>query len=568
MRLAHRVLAAAALLGISVVLVLQVGTPIAVAFFDQSTTHNLRSIRPTLFHVGLCLSDPYPWECLRNSALFACVLTLGSGLVALLVLRVGAAASAHGCAWGALTSVSLAFPPVFVAVGLRNLAEWLSPLNAETPLFRWLSLLLTESLWSIPLVTTAISLAARRLGVGWEDAARACAGKAGRARAWHAVVRPLVRGPLLRASGLVLVLALLEPAGPLVFGLDRTLAALLVGAARFAQSDQTHATHALMAWCLTLAVLGCLRFFARLPAGNASVVPLGRRTALSVRPQMQGVHLRVQSMRFFFGLVWLAICSLPTLGCLGLLLRSAVEEPSPASQTTTTFSRFMGFVSTTLAEGTSLGAAVFLTNSLIIAGAAATLALAFAKGFSGLGIPRKRVTIISNMMRAPLLLSALAVLLFTQLLGADRAGVVMSTPLSLILPIVVLAWYLTPSFVAVLLRIDERTSRAQSDLTTMLGVPGVRAWWLNRGRLAIPAIARNWLAATLFAIFETGALLIFAQNTQVCSLGPASLILDITPGAHHFLALLALSGMALVTLARVAGLGQTWFDARLDLERG
>jgi ABC-type Fe3+ transport system permease subunit len=220
------------------------------------------SMRVSVFPLALAVFDPFVWTCVRNSLLAASaiaglsmVLGVGLGWIA------GLGRSWAGAPLRALLVLPLAAGPVLIAasiawaVGGQAGWDWLAGkavfgMSAEG-IVRWAALVWTGVMWGVPLVALATVAGLRRVDPCWLEAALAVG--ASPRRAWWDLVWPNLRPGVARVSAMVFTLALLEPGGPLVFGLERTLAVQIIRAVtRFDQP--THASAlALLATAIALA---------------------------------------------------------------------------------------------------------------------------------------------------------------------------------------------------------------------------------------------------------------------------------------------------------------------------
>jgi ABC-type Fe3+ transport system permease subunit len=215
------------------------------AVLDRSASG---TVRVSAFPLALAAFDPFVWTCVRNSVLVA------SATAALsLVLGVGLGSIAGGRRfWGrgllwTLAIVPLAAGPVLMA---PSLAWVLSSGDSAEVSVRWMALVWSELAYGVPLVALATVAGLRRVDPVWSEAAMAAG--ATRRQAWRDVVWPNLRPGVARASALVFTLALVEPAGPLVFGLGRTLAVQIVRAATRLDQPTRASTLALLAMAIVL----------------------------------------------------------------------------------------------------------------------------------------------------------------------------------------------------------------------------------------------------------------------------------------------------------------------------
>ncbi len=219
------------------------------------------STRLSAFPLALVLLDPFVWTCVRNSVLVASAtvglsLVLGVGLGSIADLRRFWERSAL---W-ALLIVPLAAGPLLIAPSIASALggqggwDWLAGrsilgVSAEV-VVRWAGLVWTGLACGVPLVALATVSGLRRVDPTWSEAALAVG--ASRRQVWRDVVWPNLRPGVARALALVFTLALVEPAGPMVFGLGRTLAVQIVRAATRLDQPTRASTLALLATAIAL----------------------------------------------------------------------------------------------------------------------------------------------------------------------------------------------------------------------------------------------------------------------------------------------------------------------------
>lgn len=219
------------------------------------------TMRVSAFPMALALLDPFVWTCARNSVLVALATAAGSVLIG-----VGLGSSVglqrfrgRGLLW-ALSIAPLAAGPVLIApslaavLGGQNGWDWLAGrsvfgVSAEV-LDRWSALVWTGLAAGVPLVALATASGLRRVHPSWPDAALAVG--ASPYQVWRDLIWPNIRPGVARASALVFTLALVEPAGPLVFGLGRTLAVQIIRAATRLDQPTRASVLALLATAIAL----------------------------------------------------------------------------------------------------------------------------------------------------------------------------------------------------------------------------------------------------------------------------------------------------------------------------
>lgn len=218
------------------------------------------SVRASAFPLALAVLDPFVWTCARNSVLVASATTVGS-----LIIGVGLGSiAASGRSWllaplRSLLMAPLLAGPVLIAPGiawmLGGSEGWLEGRSAlgvpADAAVRWAALVWTGLVCGVPLVALATLAGLRRVEPSWADAALAVG--ASRRQVWREVVWPNLRPGVARALALVFTLTLVEPAGPLILGLGRTLAVQTVRAATRLDQPTRASTLALLATAIVLA---------------------------------------------------------------------------------------------------------------------------------------------------------------------------------------------------------------------------------------------------------------------------------------------------------------------------
>ena len=294
------------------------------AFVDRGADG---SPRLSAFPLALVAFDPFVWTCARNSAVVASIVAGGS-----LVIGVGLGLIAGRWRfWGraplwALAIVPMAAGPLLIAPGIALALggqrgwDWLAfrsilGISAQIPA-RWAALIWAGLACGVPLVALTTAAGSRRVAPSWSEAARAVG--APRRRAWRDVVWPILRPEAARASAAVFTITLVEPVGPLVFGLKRTLAVQILDAANRLDQPTRAAILALLA--IAIAALG--RAMIHRWAGPAYV----HSEVLDVPPASPAGPRRASASRLI-----LAVWCLLAFGPIGLLLTRAVASRRLAS---------------------------------------------------------------------------------------------------------------------------------------------------------------------------------------------------------------------------------------------
>jgi ABC-type Fe3+ transport system permease subunit len=292
------------------------------------------AVRATAFPAGLVLSDPFLWYSARNSLVNAAAVTLGSLVLGVYLGRVaarwrfrGQAPLVAACLW------ALAVPAACSALGLRLLfapaapwhgawAQFALQVGLDPHAWAWVALAWVGLAAGAPWVGLSTARALGRVAPEWEDAARL--GGAGRWRVWQHVVRPLIRADVARSAALVFTLTLVEPAGPLLLGLRRTLAFQIVEAAAAPGSSSRVAILALSALAYALAVQGVLHWWGGEPPPPGDARVARRADAGPFRALVFVAFLAVGA-----ALLWT-----PVLGLLGNALTPAARLSSDGARLT------------------------------------------------------------------------------------------------------------------------------------------------------------------------------------------------------------------------------------------
>ncbi|MDR3635227.1 MAG: ABC transporter permease subunit [Isosphaeraceae bacterium] len=273
------------------------------------------AIRPTIFPAGLAASDPFLWDSARNSLGNAAVVALGSLVLGVCLARI----VARWQFWGrrplsAACFAAVAVPPACVALGLRLLfgpsgpwhaawAQFAAQVGLDPHAWAWVALGWVGLTGGVPLVGLVTARALVRVAPEWEDAARLAG--AGRWRIWRQVVRPMVRAEVARVVGLVFGLVLVEPAGPLLLGLRRTLAFQIVETTLRPGPAPRVALLALAALGYSLLVHGALQWWGGEPAPLATRALARRERAGHLRAPVFALVVTFISL-----LVWLPVAGL------------------------------------------------------------------------------------------------------------------------------------------------------------------------------------------------------------------------------------------------------------------
>ncbi len=281
------------------------------------------STRLSPFPIALTAFDPLVWECARNSLAVASAVAVGSIFLGVgLTLAAGRARPWGRLLLGSSAWVAMAAGPLLVAPGVALILggpagwEWLAArsilgISAEG-LVRWSALGWVGLAVGVPLVAMATASAMGRVDPSWAEAARAAG--ASRRRAWRDVVWPALRPEAARAGSAAFTIALVEPAGPMVLGLRRTLAVQMVEAAWRLDEPTRAATLAVLA--TAIAIVGRLAIGRW---GGPSPVPQASEPPRASPPPPAG-----RALAFASGLVLLAWSAM-AIGPVVALVGKAVE---------------------------------------------------------------------------------------------------------------------------------------------------------------------------------------------------------------------------------------------------
>jgi len=301
-------------LALLLVLLLPAAALLPAAVLDRGPDGEMRA---GPFPLALALSDPYLWDCARNSlaasiAIAALALVIGVALARLLVR--GRPRGAGGLR--ALILAPLAVPPAFGAVGL---AFWLERTGRTPSWSGWAIWIASAVAQGVPLVVLAAEAALGRLDPDAEAIARASG--ATRRAIWRKLIWPAIRPDAAGAGSIVFGLSLFDPGPALVLGLRRTLPVQAVEATLAGDQANRAAFLALEAIALAAVVRVLLRWWG------------GRAPALPDLPPWPAPRRGVRVASATIGLVvlaWSAVALAPAAG----LLASLAEAPRPGPEGT------------------------------------------------------------------------------------------------------------------------------------------------------------------------------------------------------------------------------------------
>ena len=286
--------------------------------------------RVSAFPAALVVLDPLVWRRVRNSVAVALAVTVGSlGLGTGLGMLLGRRRfwGRRSLSWVALAPMAVS--PIWLAPGV---VDWIggdsswSWLAARSWLgqpgddwARWLALVWVGLVGGSPLVILATLDGLRRVDPAWADAARVVG--AGRRRVWLDVTWPTLRPELGQVGAAIFTWVLVEPAGPTILGLRRTLVVELADAAfRF---DEPNRAATLAALVVAIAVVG--RSLLRRWGGPCS----GPTTPVASSRNEPRAGLRLGGIAVGLLVLWAVFALGPAVTCGRRLVAAAMGEHPP-----------------------------------------------------------------------------------------------------------------------------------------------------------------------------------------------------------------------------------------------
>ncbi len=270
-------------------------TPWLACFLDRGSSG---TVRVSVFPLVLTLFDPFVWTCVVNSTGIALAVTAGSLAIGVGLAVAGASRGYRGRSllW-AMAMVPMVAGPLLVAPGIGQVLanprgwEWLAARSVGgyslEDLVRWMALIWVGVAAGSPVVGLATAFVLRRIEPAWIDAARASG--ASRRQIWRDIIWPILRPEAAQAAAVVFTLTLIEPAGPFILGLNRTLAVQILQSVLRFDSPTRPAALALLAFLIVLigrSIIGGwggLRSNSLRRAVNFSSEPAGFRRRLMSR---------------------------------------------------------------------------------------------------------------------------------------------------------------------------------------------------------------------------------------------------------------------------------------------
>ena len=309
------------LLGVVLLPLVAIGPGMVV---DQGRAGELRA---SAFPAALVVLDPLVGRCVRNSVLVAALVTLVSTLIGMgLGLILGRRRFWGRWLLGGLALVPLAVGPTGLAPGVIAWIggdsgwEWLAARSMlgqpGDDWARWMALVWVGVVGATPLVILATRAGLDRVDPAWADAARVVG--AGRGQVWRDVTWPTIRPGLAQVASSTFALTLVEPAGPMILGLRRTLAVALTDAAFRLPEPNRAATLALLAVGIAFAARAVLLRW------GGSEVSSDRVTSVPLRVPRAGIRLGGITV-LLLGF-WALISLGPTITFARRLVAGAIED--------------------------------------------------------------------------------------------------------------------------------------------------------------------------------------------------------------------------------------------------
>lgn len=527
---------------------------VALALLATALVERPEGTRPTLhlFRAAVVLLDPWFWVSVRNSAATALAATVVSLFLGLAAARV--VYRSEFALRRPLTSLLFATAAVPTLVTALGLEELIGParLGAFLPTFRghgrglgvrWLALVWAEAARGVPIVALIAGQALRRIAPLWEDSGRALGASPG--RVWRSLVRPLIRGALLRAGGVVFSLALLDPAAPRVLGLRRTIGFQLLDGIPPGGSARTGLV-ALFGLAIVVALVGASG------GGGAALRGLEPSSRLR-RPGWARSLGLLMVLMVAVALAWIPVAAL-----------AAHAQPQDSGPNAPSVARGLSSLKALMADP-EVGAAAL--HSLALGGGVASLAwlLAVLRSSRG-GAPTPLPTVWGS--GAALLAVPCAVALASLPLAVSRwfpgkvgmggrGGLAWLEPVTspgvALTLVLALAW--TPALAEALAQARRRWPAELSDAAAAVGSSPWRTRWRLAWPLMAPPVVAAWLMAAACAGCDATTALLLTPTDRFRPLGPTVLALWDRPGrAGSARALAVVLGVAVAAVSS-AGLG-------------
>lgn len=494
----------------------------------------------TLAYPAFLITDPLFWELARNSLLISGSVTVCALCATLAVSRCSGYAIPGQHVLKRLALIPLAFPPAASALGLHTLVTARLGIEIDERA-RLLLIVVVELLWAIPLMVgcTCLDAAARH----WRESARRFGGRPAIGRAWRSVVYSLVRPRLLTGCALVFALSLAEPAVPLIFGLDRTLAATLARRVTLADSTQGFAFFTLATWAIGAVLAFLVR--ARLSSRESTQPisshgrPLQDKTR-TARAPLPNALVIAGSLMLWISLSWSPV--------LGLVQELAGLEGIRQDWLATTSSLWNSDLESLLLDtfATAAMVACLVTPAAILARR---------------NEPTIRTT--GGLWRYPAPLLVGCAVWVGWLWGAQRSEALGNTLPSAraaqALLVIAWSWCL---FVSSRHAASGRASardHARAEAARGFGAKPLRVWWLATGRRTLHSVVSIAVATFLIITCDASASLLFTPTTRFCTLGTAWITWAQEPDRRATACLLALIALVTCALARLCGAPVTWF---------
>ena len=502
--------------------------------------------RPTLVPWGLLLSDPFVGACLWNSVTTATIAVVVGGFLGVPLARIAMGREPRfRRALLAMAVIPAGCGPFFGAIGLAALRDFGGDRLPAGDAWAWVALGWSQAAFAAGWLAFWTS---RALGAVPADAVL-LAEQAGapRGAVWRSGAWPLIRPSVARAAAGLFAVLLLEPGGPLVLGLRRTLAAQVVEAAF--RADPASRSRA-----ATLALLGSLvamvvGFVVRRSGGEERLGRVATAEAGgSGRTRRDGGRWRAVAELSAGGL--LAILALaPLLGIAGLAIDQLRDDPAGVVPA------LAGLAGTLRGPG-PLASTLAIAASVALAGPIVTRAATFA--------PCRWSAAAAGAV-APLAIGLGVLCLGWFGEGPSTGGGTRLGPLSgfaaidpIRSPLVLVAWATLVAQVAWLDRLRGTADRGPTadliELSRLLG----RRWGWRAGLRRLPVAVAAALGPGLYGAAGLATAVLLTPTDVGRPIAPAlfRMLIDGRAGAEATLALLA--GVLLQTagFAILAGSGR------------
>jgi iron(III) transport system permease protein len=318
-------------LGASIALALVLVPMIGLAIGSMLEISPTGQVRASVVRWGLTLSDPFVITCLGNS-LTVSIASVGLGTLAG-VLAARIIRSRIGWHRGLamlLVRLSAGCHPFFASIGVLLLTSPLDEMVAgrlnlagfwDEDCWRWLGLVLSQFGFASAWICWWTVRGLDRIRGDWVLVSTLSG--ASRRWIWRASIWPLVRPTVARAAASAFSVLLIEPGGPIVLGLQRTLGAQVVASCWM--SSRADWPRAVSIAVIGLIVVVLVRLILLRWGGPDEVDARDEGAPRSAGPVDTGGRLRRIGSMAFLGL-WLLACLTPAAAVFGAIGISNPED--------------------------------------------------------------------------------------------------------------------------------------------------------------------------------------------------------------------------------------------------